>query len=193
MQVETVMFEEAAKPEVHFHALSAVLGLAPTLLGTGAKWLQENSKSKRRSQLAERLGGMSKLYSEQPSATDEVLLAARGAMGAEIAAICAELTQIQADSQRTSRRTIYGWLSDTLLLFRPHGFLAWVVHFVFYVGTATVALGLVGVAIESKANETTYALAGFFFIGLGLLGLQRLAIWLRKQTQTRTGVFALAH
>lgn len=184
------MFAEAAKPGAHFRALPVLLGLAPTLLSTGFVWLQGNSKTKRRSQLAERLVGLAKAYSEQGPAADEVLLGARTTLGAEIGAVCAELASLQSESQRTSRRTSYGWISDTLLLFRPHGLRAWLVHFVFYSGTGTILLGLIGVVVDPHGDETKSALLGFSLIGLILLGLQRLALSWHKQDQSRKGLIA---
>lgn len=182
------MFLQSAQPESHSRILPVTLALAPTLIGATIKWLQDNSKSKRRSQLSDRLTGVSKAYGEQTTGNDDLLTAARTALGAEISAICAELASLQAESKRTSNRTLYGWVSDAFLLFRPRGFLAWTVHLIFYCGASLVLFGLLGVAIDQKVEDAKYALFGFFLFGLVLLGLQRLAILLRKRSQTGVNV-----
>ena len=168
------MPSETPQPE-SFHTVAAVLGLAPTLIGTGIKWLQDSSKGKRRLELADRLTAMSKTYSDQNPGSDEVLVAVHAALGTEIHAICSELGSLQAESKRSSRRTLYGWLADLLLLYRPHGFFAWLVHLVFYTGLTFVLFALLGYATTPWEQDTKYGLIAIFIFGLLLLGLQRLA------------------
>jgi hypothetical protein len=172
------------------HVLSVVLVIAPALVGAGINWLHDNSKSTRRSQLADRLLAMMTAYCAQNPGTDGVLMAAHTALGNEIGAICNELSTLQTDSQRTSRRTGYGWLSDAFLLYWPKGFFAWVVHLVFYFGLLFLLFGMWGYAISSevanasdKVEDWKFFLPGSFFFGLVLFGLQRLAIWLRGRRQ----------
>jgi hypothetical protein len=163
--------------------LIAVLGLAPALIGTGLKWLQDNSKSKRRSELCERLGTLSKTYSDQNPGVDEVLDSAHRTLANEIHAVCLELGSLQAESKRSSRRTLYGWLSDLFLLYRPRGLTAWTVHIVFYAGMILLLFALLGSAISPWTADSKYGLAGVFIFGLLLFALQRLASRLHGRAQ----------
>lgn len=163
--------------------LIAVLGLAQALIGTGLKWAQDNSKSKRRSELCERLGTLSKTYGDQNPGVDEVLDSAHRTLANEIHAVCLELGSLQAESKRSSRRTLYGWLSDLLLLYRPRGFLAWAVHIVFYAGMILLLFALLGSAVSPWTSDSKYALVGVFIFGLLLFALQRLASRLHGGTQ----------
>jgi hypothetical protein len=173
------MPESGKSPQV----LIAVLGLAPALIGTGLKWLQDNSKSKRRSELCERLGTLSKAYGDQNPGIDEVLDSAHRTLANEIHAVCLELASLQAESKRSSQRTLYGWLSDLLLLYRPRGFLAWIVHIIFYAGIMFLLFALLGSVVSPWTSESKFGLIGFFLFGLLLFALQRLASRLHGRTQ----------
>ena len=174
------MLEASSQPDVHYF-VSLALGLAPVVGGATIKWLQDSSKTKRRSQLSEQLVNVSKTYCDQSSGADDVLTASRAVLANEIRTICAELTLIQADSKRSSHRNLHGWLTEMLLLFKPLSFLAWIVHLVYYFGLIVVLFGFAGVASTPFDNDTKSALGGLFIFGLILLGLQRLAMWLHKR------------
>jgi len=175
------MFLEASQADAHSRALTVVLGLAPTLLGAGVKWMQENSRSKRRYQLSERLAGLSKMYGEQQPCDDAVLIEAREVLRREITAASAELSVLQAESTRVSSHGGYAWLRDAFLLFLPHGLLAWCIHLIFYSGVVLVLLAILGLSLGSENQDTVSGAIGVLAIGVLLLLLQRWAIWLRKR------------
>lgn len=169
----------------HIHVLTVVVGLAPTLIGAGIKWMQDNSQAKRRYQLADRLDALTKSYAEQNMCSDELVTTARAVLSREIKATCTELEQLQGETKRVSQRTGYGWLRDSFLLFLPRGVVAWIVHLVFYSGVFFLSLGILGIATESDREAAKYGVVGIVAFGIVLLLLQRLGIWLRKRHDVR--------
>lgn len=183
-----MLFQSTAADSHTTHVLSVVLVIAPALVGAGVNWLHDNSRSTRRSQLSDRLLGMVAAYRGENPGNDEVLVRAHAALADEIGAICNEIVALQAVSQRTSQQTLYSWISDALLLYWPCGFVAWVVHLVFYAGLILLSFAVLGQAMFGndlhEAEGTQYFLLGCFFFGLLLFGLQRLAIRLRKRQRS---------
>jgi hypothetical protein len=179
------VFADPQAADSRFHVLPVLLTLAPTLIGTGLKWMQDNSKNRQRTQLADRLTGLTKVYTEQCQGDDSTLVVARTALAAEIAAVCSELQSLQLESKRAVHRSVSTWVTDMFLLFRPHGYLAWLVHLGFYGELLVLPLGLLGILVDhaNPNTDTKSALLGFFFLGLIMFGLQRWAIRLRRRSQ----------
>lgn len=178
------MFADLPTADSRFHVLPVLLTLAPTLIGTGLKWMQDNSKNRQRTQLADRLTGLTKVYTEQCQGDDPTLVVARTALATEISAVCSELQSLQVESKRAVHRSVSTWVMDMFLLFRPHGSLAWFVHLAFYSELLVLPFGLLGILVDhSNPNtDTKSALLGFFILGLMMFGLQRWAIRLRRRT-----------
>lgn len=163
--------------------LPALLALVPTIAGTGIKWLQDNSKSKRRVQLSHRLIALTKAIADlppEPAANSE---AARSVLQGELDATCREMCALQTESKRVSHRTFTGLVTDTFLLYMPHGAAAWLVHIIFFAGLAFDLLAMLGFMTEHSLDSA--GIFGLFLFSLFLLALQRLATSLHKHHLAR--------
>lgn len=165
------------------HVLSALLGFAPVVIGTGVKWLQDHSKTKRRVELSDRLVSLGQAYCAHTDTADTVLTGVRESLIVEIQSTRHELECLQSESQKVRHHSVQSWIKDFFLFFLPHGMLAWLVQLIFYAGSIFMLFAIFGsfmVPIKG-ASDVSDTLLGFFFLGLCLLGVQRLAIWLHRR------------
>ncbi len=174
------------------HVLSALLGFAPVVIGTGVKWLQDNSKTKRRVELSDRLVSLGQAYCAHTDTSDSVLTGVRESLIVEIQSTRHELECLQSESQKIRHRSVQSWIKDFFLFFLPHGMLAWLTHLVFYAGSIFMLFAIFGSFIVpfEGAGDVGDTLLGFFLLGLCLLGVQRLAIWLHRRYLAKTAPVA---
>jgi len=160
-----------ARTDVHRHAQGLVNALSKTIwLIVGAlvpavvtalvKGFQDRSRSQRAQQLTDRITTLSKSIAELPEGTaaGDAPVTPRQALMAELNLVVAELYLLQ-----TKVKHSFHWVSmnamarfrSALLLFRPRGLKATLLHTAFYVYTAVFVFCAVAVVLPSQDTSAT--------------------------------------
>jgi hypothetical protein len=137
----------------------ALATLVPAGITAAFKWTQDHSRGKLRMQLTERVSTLAKAIAELPPEAPAGLIAAATphvALTAEMNEVLRELTALQ--TRAAQRRFTPGFSAASaiskvraaLLLYKPKGALAWMLHLSFF--TYLVVLGIVLLAITSGSS-----------------------------------------
>jgi hypothetical protein len=172
------------------YVLPAFATLIPAALTAASKWVLDHSHQRRSVELTERVSTLAKSISELPVLplpSVNPTVTPQSALTAELEAALHELTALQTKTVRSFSgvTSITSVVRTALLLFRPKGFAAWVLHLCFYAylpcfifvlsaGFAGVVLADAG-ATGGTASDIVFKLV-FFFTAFGILGIPPLII-----------------
>ncbi|HEY0797063.1 MAG TPA: hypothetical protein VGD64_14925 [Acidisarcina sp.] len=159
-------------------ALPALAALVPAAIGALFKWIQDHSQSRQRVALTDRMAGLAKMIVEVPDVEVEVPgggpnggppvgTSARAVLTAELVSVTRELAALQVT---VGRHAVFSSASSraraALLLYRPHGFLAWVLHGIFYLSLAVFSIGFTGLLAPPHDSEFWYGILGFAILSV---------------------------
>ena len=149
--------------------LPALAALVPAAMGAAFKWVQDHSRSRQRVTLTERMAALSKLISEVPDVAVEagtVVTSPRAVLMVELASVTRELGALQLQVGKHVVSSATGRVRAALLLYRPHGFFAWVLHGIFYLYLMGYSMGLTAVLAKPHDPEFWYGILGFGVLGI---------------------------
>lgn len=168
----------------------ALAAIIPAAITAVVKWSQDQSRSRRRVALADRLIVLGKAVREFPK-TDEAadLSSPRSVLLAEIDALAQELAAVQLrieTRQSTTAATLAGTsrFRAAFLLYRPHGLGAWALHLMFYASVVILLFALLGMAMNP--SELREGLIGFAVLGIPPLIVRYYASRLHQRHVERT-------
>jgi len=191
-------------------ALPALAALVPAAIGAFFKWIQDHSQSRQRVALTDRMAGLAKMISEVPDVAVEVPgggangsppvgTSARAVLTAELISVTRELAALQVT---VGRHAVFSSASSraraALLLYRPHGLFAWVLHGTFYISLGLFSMGLTATLVNPRDPELWYGILGFAVLSVIPLFLHYLAArlhraWCAKQSPPVVGQIVADH
>jgi hypothetical protein len=141
----------------------ALATLVPAGVTAAFKWSQDHSRGKLRVQLTERVSALAKAIAELPPEAPAGLIAAATphmALTAEMNEVLRELTALQ--TRAAQRRFTPGFSAASaiskvraaLLLYKPKGALAWMLHLAFFSYLIVLAFVLVAVTSSGSVSPT---------------------------------------
>jgi len=178
-----------ARTDVHQHAQGLVSGLSkiiwlliaaliPAVVTALVKAMQDLSRSRRSQQLTDRISALAKSIADLPEVTaaGETPVTPRQALTAELNLVVAELYLLQTKTKHSVHRVSMNAAArvrSALLLFRPKGFGAWLLHLAFYAYGVVFVFCMLAVIIptEGSAPFISTASAGAFFSDLSAVVL----------------------
>jgi hypothetical protein len=140
----------------------ALATLVPVALTAVAKWVQGNSRTRRSAELTDRISTLAKSIAELPAsppAAGALAVTPHTALSAELEAVVNELTLLQTRAKRTFTgvTTLTSKLRSALLLYRPKGFLAFVLHVAFFGYMVIFACVVLAVGFPTKEKPASGA------------------------------------
>lgn len=160
----------------------ALATLIPAVVTAAVKWVQDRSRFTRSTQLTERISALSKSIAELPEVTLTGALGTvtpRSALTAELETALKELNNLQKKTAR-SLSGVYSTTTSTLraalLLYRPKGFGALLLHVAFYLYSFLLILLAVSLVTQKDTFDKTSTGAfvidiALFFFFFGVLGI----------------------
>ena len=186
-----MLFNDATTPDKFTKYVLPVLALLiPGAVTAASKWILDHSHKLRSAELTERVSTLAKNISELPVlplSNVNPNITPQSALTAELEATLRELTALQTRPGHSfsSVTSITSMVRSALLLFRPQGAAAWILHvsfwaylpcfiFVLSAGWAGAVLSEAG-DTGSTASDIVFRLI-FFFTAFGILGIPPLII-----------------
>ena len=164
--------------------------LIPGAVTAASKWILDHSHQRRSVELTQRVSTLAKNISELPVlplSNVNPNITPQSALTAELEATLHELTALQTRTRRSFSgvSSVTSMVRSALLLFRPQGFTAWILHLSFYAYLPcfifVLSAGFAG-SVLSEAGDTggtpsdiVFRLI-FFFTAFGILGIPPLII-----------------
>jgi hypothetical protein len=139
--------------------LPALATLVPAAVTAVVKWVQDSTGKRRSVALTERISTLAKNISDLPEislSNPAIALTPRAALTAELETAIRELTALQGKEQHRiniSLASTTARLRSALLLYRPKGFVAWMLHLSFYTYSVTLVLILIMLMSPSKNDS----------------------------------------
>ncbi|MGA3011115.1 MAG: hypothetical protein ABSD72_12725 [Terracidiphilus sp.] len=164
--------------------------LIPGAVTAASKWVLDHSHQRRSAELTERVSTLAKNISELPVLPLSNInpnITPQSALTAELEATLHELTALQIRARRSFSgvTSITSAVRSALLLFRPQGATAWILHLCFYAYLPcfifVLSAGWAG-AVLPQAGDTGGTASNiifgliFFFTAFGILGIPPLII-----------------
>jgi hypothetical protein len=170
------------------YVLPAVATLIPAAITAAAKWILDHSHKRRSLELTQHISALAKSISELPvlplSGVNPAVTP-QSALTAELDAVLRELTALQARTGRgfSGVSSITWMIRSTFLLFWPKGFVAWILHLIFYAYLPCFIFFLATFPADvPPTGDTAGTTSGFvfnlvfFFTVFGILGIPPLII-----------------
>jgi hypothetical protein len=161
----------------------ALATLVPAVATAAFKWSQEHTGKRRSVALTERICSLSKSIAELPEVSlSNSTTTPRAAMIAELESAVHELTAVQTKTHRrvaSSVATTTAKIRSALLLYRPKGFTAWMLHLSFFAYLGIILLFFLGLdtsAPKTKLPSDSFTNAFMFLTAFGILGVPPLVI-----------------
>jgi hypothetical protein len=165
----------------------ALATLVPAVATAAFKWSQEHTGKRRSVALTERICSLSKSIAELPEVSlSNSTTTPRAAMIAELESAVHELTAVQTKTHRrvaSSVATTTAKIRSALLLYRPKGFAAWMLHLSFFAYLGIILLFFMGImapsdtpAPRTKLPSDSFTNAIMFLTAFGILGVPPLVI-----------------
>ncbi len=186
-----MLFNELSNPDKFTKYVLPVLALLiPGAVTAASKWILDHSHQRRSAELTERVSTLAKNISELPVlplSTVNPNITPQSALTAELEATLHELTALQTRTRSSFSgvTSITSMVRSALLLFRPQGATAWILHLCFYAYLPcfifVLSAGFAG-SVMSEAGNTGGTTSGiifglvFFFTAFGILGIPPLII-----------------
>lgn len=186
-----MIFIDSPKPDGFTkYVLPAVATLIPAVITAASKWILDHSHQRRSAELTERVSTLAKSISELPVLplpSVNPAITPQSALTAELEAALHELTALQTRTRRSFSgvSSITSMVRSALLLFRPKGVAAWILHLCFwaylpcfiFVLSASGAGDFLPKAGDTGATPSDFLFnLFFFFTAFGILGIPPLII-----------------
>jgi uncharacterized membrane protein len=168
--------------------LPALAALVPAAIGALFKWIQDHSQTRQRVALTDRMAGLAKMIGEVPDVAVDGPggspsggTSARAVLTAELISVTRELAALQVT---VGKHAVFSSASSrvraALLLYRPHGLIAWVLHGVFYISLGLFSMGLTALLANPRDPEFWYGMLGFGVLSLIPVGVHYMAARLHR-------------
>lgn len=172
------------------YVLPAIATLIPAAVAAASKWILDHSHQRRSVELTQRVTTLAKSISKLPLlplSNTNPNITPQSALTAELEATLHELTALQTKTVRSFSgvTSIASTVRTALLLFRPKGFTAWILHLCFYAYLPcfifVLSAGFAGVVLADAgdaggaASDIVFKLV-FFFTAFGILGIPPLIL-----------------
>jgi hypothetical protein len=172
------------------YVLPAVATLIPGAITAASKWILDHSHKRRKAELTQRVSTLAKSISELPVLplpSVNPAITPQSALTVELEATLHELTALQSRAARSFSgvSSITSMIRSALLLFRPRGAMAWILHLSFwaylpcfiFVLSAGWAGDFLPKAGDTGATTSDFLFNLFFFFTVfGILGIPPLII-----------------
>ena len=148
--------------------LPALAALVPAAVTTVFKLMEDHSRSRRRVVLTDRIAALAKQVAEMPDVPvgAAVVHTPRSILSDELAYVSAELASLQGRGERHVVFSATNWLRSALLLYRPQGVLAWLLHGFFYIYVITFCLVMPVVLVKPHDPEFWFTIIGLLVLGI---------------------------
>jgi hypothetical protein len=181
VQIPDALPKDAPKKFDQFVKIAVPLlsALVPALLAAAFKWLQDHDRQRRRADLIEHLSKLAKNISELPElpeSSGDAMTRMRSALNVEMESVLRELNLLQTHVPRRvigipGVSSIASRLKLALLLFRPKGVAAWLLHLAFFgscLFLAFMSLGLFASSSDASTTPTSPGIVLTIYIILGI-------------------------
>lgn len=163
--------------------LPSLAALVPMAMSAAFRWGQDHSHSRRRIALTDRMSALFKMIADTP----EVAIANMGdgatthtVLTAELISVTRELASLQVRADRHMFSSATARMRAALLLYLPHGALAWALHIIFYLYFALLIMGMTSVLMSPHDPEFWTGILGFAVMGIPPLIIRYFAARLHR-------------